>query len=119
VIVLEGIIVARHAPGNDFSRLRVVTPHTDVQRVVVVEHAKLGALGTRLAVIRILLHKVAGDRCRLPSRIVQHAVDFRRQLHAQGGDGRARFARSLVGGQGGAREASQRGSKIKQISHSG
>jgi len=68
------------------------------------------------------LRKVTGGRGLLPSRIVKHAVDDRRLLHSQGGDGWARLGRvcgRLVGSQGGARKASQRGSKVKQFSHSG
>ncbi len=61
----DGGVVARHAHVAATERGRdppgVVHPHPDVDRAAIVEHARFGPLGRRLAGLRPVLDKVGGD----------------------------------------------------------
>ena len=50
-----GILIAPGETSRDQRRLRIEQPHSHIQRFIVVQQPHLGALGCRLAFIRILL----------------------------------------------------------------
>ena len=82
---LEAVgVVHRRVPSrirhDDAARVRVVEHHADVERVGGEDHADLGLLGRRLALIRLLLHEAGDWRGRLPRWITQHITIERRNL---------------------------------------
>ena len=52
---------------------------SDVQVVLVAKDGDVGALGWRLAWIRLALHQIADGRRRSPAGLVQHAVERNRR----------------------------------------
>ena len=90
--------VALQDPADHPLRLAVERAHADVERRVVVQHAHLGRLARRLALLRLALPEARGRLGQRPRRLVEDTVDLQRRLHAQGRHGRLR--RRLCGGEG-------------------
>ena len=85
-----GLFVARGHSPRDAGRVGVEQARADVQRVVVVEDANLGALGRGLTFIGIALPEVIGHRCLRPHFVGQAAVDDGRLGDANGAKHRPR-----------------------------
>ena len=69
--------VALHLAGQDAGRIAVPDPDAEIQRLVVVEHAKLGLLGRGFSVLRFALDEVALRRRQRPGLVGQLAVNLR------------------------------------------
>jgi hypothetical protein len=72
-----GIPVARRQTPADMGHITVEKTHADVERAVVIEHADFGALGCRLAFVRIDLREVGHDLRLRPDLVTQLTVHDR------------------------------------------
>ena len=60
---------------DDPRRLVVVGEHTEVQRLVVIEHSNLGVVGRRRAFTRLVLNEAARRGRTAPRSFVNHSID--------------------------------------------
>ncbi len=70
------VIVPTGQLGDDRIRIRIVEPHTDVDRIFVVKHTGLTALRGRVSRVWLQLSETSGDLGVGPDRFVQLSVDL-------------------------------------------
>ena len=75
------LIVPDRLARHDLARTGIPRPHTDVDRVSIVEDANLGALRRGLPVHRLALNEAGEDLSSLPRSVVEHPVDIRGNGH--------------------------------------
>jgi len=84
VVVVVRLVAAQHR-GDDAIRLPVVADRRDVDRLIVVDDADLGALGDRATFVGLGLDELRQHDGFGPDEVVEHPIDARR-LADPGGD---------------------------------